>query len=121
MQDVYQKDSLASIKLVKYAANELQYQFESSKTQLAVFSEIFYDKGWKASIDDKEVKIGRANYLLRALEVPAGKHTIKFKFEPQSYILGSRISSIASGLLLVLLAISVYFSFKKKPVSNSAV
>ena len=121
LQDVYQSDSLASIKLVKYAANELQYQFESSKTQLAVFSEIFYDKGWKASIDDKEVKIGRANYLLRALEVPAGKHTIKFKFEPQSYILGSRISSIASGLLLVLLAISVYFSFKKKPVSNSAV
>ena len=98
------KDSLATIVLTDYKPNHLTYKSQTSKEQLAVFSEIYYDKGWNAYIDGKQAPYFRANYVLRAMIVPAGVHTIEFKFEPVVYKTGEKIS-LASSILLVLLAL----------------
>ena len=79
----------------------MKYESESASNGIAVFSEIFYPKGWHAFIDGKEVTMLRANYVLRALEVPAGKHTIEFKFEPKPYTVGNNIT-MASGWVLLM-------------------
>ncbi|MBL6657837.1 MAG: YfhO family protein [Flavobacteriales bacterium] len=101
-------DSTASINLTSYKANHLSYESSSTKEQFAVFSEIFYDKGWNAYIDGKIVSHVRANYVLRAMTIPAGKHTIDFKFEPKTHYLGENIS-LASSLILLLFLIGVFY------------
>lgn len=95
-------DSNASIKLTGYHPEHLTYAFEANSEQLAVFSEVYYEKGWKAFIDGKEVPHFRADYLFRALVIPAGKHEIAFKFEPATYYTGEKISLAASILLLLV-------------------
>lgn len=95
-------DSLASITLTSYHPEKLTYRFNAASEQLAVFSEVFYDKGWKAFIDGQEVPHFRANYLFRALAIPAGEHQIEFRFEPDTYILGEKVSLAASILLLLI-------------------
>lgn len=94
-------DSLASITLTSYHPEKLTYRFNAASEQLAVFSEVFYDKGWKAFIDGKEVPHFRVDYLFRALVIPAGEHQIEFRFEPDTYILGEKVSLAASILLLL--------------------
>lgn len=101
-------DSVAQIKLIDYKPNHLQYQSNAKKDQLAVFSEIYYDKGWKAYIDDVLVPHFRANYVLRAMIIPAGKHKIDFKFEPEVFAIGEKVS-FASSLLLILLVLGFGF------------
>ena len=101
---IISKDTLATIALTDYKPNHLTYKSETSKEQLAVFSEIYYQKGWNAFIDGKPAPYFRANYVLRAMIVPAGTHTIEYKFEPQIYKTGEKIS-YASSILLVLLAV----------------
>ena len=99
-----------TIKLTKYSPNTLEYVSNSSAEQLALFSEVWYgpDLGWEAYIDDQPVEHIRANYILRALKVPAGQHTIRFEFKPASYSTGKMISLISSILLMALLGISGY-------------
>jgi uncharacterized membrane protein YfhO len=80
---------------------------------LAVFSEIYYPKGWKITIDGKETEQIRANFVLRAIEIPAGKHTIEFKFEPEVVKTGSSIALFSSIGMLVLLIGGIYFETKK--------
>jgi uncharacterized membrane protein YfhO len=75
---------------------------------IAVFSEIWYDKGWKAYVDGEEIPYFRANYILRAAALPGGNHTLEFKFEPTSYLLGEKISLLASVLLVALLGFVIY-------------
>jgi hypothetical protein len=99
-----QADSTASILLVEYAPNMLKYQANTKKDQLAVFSEIYYDKGWNAYVDGEKVPHFRVNYVLRAMIVPAGKHLIEFKFEPKVYAIGEKVS-FASSLLVILLVL----------------
>jgi len=101
---IISKDTLTTIALTDYKPNHLTYKSETSREQLAVFSEIYYDKGWNAYIDGKLVPYFRANYVLRAMIVPAGNHTIEYKFEPKIYKTGEKIS-YASSILLVLLAL----------------
>ena len=98
----FASDSTASVKLTSYEPNRLTYASEARTEQLAVFSEIYYDKGWKAFIDGKPADQFRANYVLRAMRIPAGKHEIEFRFEPKVYFIGEKIS-FASSLLLILL------------------
>ncbi len=98
-----QLDSTARIKLTSYQPNNLVYEFEASKDQVVVFSEIFYDKGWNAYIDDVATDHFRVNYVLRGLKVPAGKHIIEFDFAPASYAKGVRISQASSGILMLII------------------
>ncbi len=101
---IISKDSTATISLTDYKPNHLTYKSQTGSDQLAVFSEIYYDKGWNAYIDGKSAPYFRANYVLRAMIVPTGSHTIEFKFEPKVYATGEKIA-YASSILLVLLAL----------------
>ena len=113
-------DSTALIKLIEYEPNDLKYQVNTNKDQLTVFSEIYYPKGWNAYIDGELTPHFRANFVLRAMIIPAGKHLVEFKFEPTAYNVGEKIS-LASSLLLILLVIGYgvfeirnYFSKKEE-------
>lgn len=108
------KDSLAGITLTEYKPNYLKYTSQNTNKGLAVFSEIYYPKGWKVTIDGKEATPIRANFVLRALEIPAGKHTIEFKFEPDVVKKGSSIALFSSIGMLLLLVGGIYFETKKK-------
>jgi hypothetical protein len=115
-----QYDSAASIRLVKNLNDEIQYQFEAGSNQFAVFSEIYYPKGWKAFIDGKETPIVKVNYCLRGLAVPAGKHGIEFRFEPQSFILGDRISLITGIISIISLLGGIAWLWKQNKKSITA-
>ena len=93
-------DSLSSVTLVAYEPNDLKYEVDSEKGGVVVFSEIYYP-GWQAYIDGVEAPHGRADYILRAMNVPAGKHTVEFKFDPKSLHTTETIAFIALGLLAV--------------------
>jgi hypothetical protein len=117
-------DSLSGIILTDYKPNQLTYKSEANKDRLAVFSEIYYDKGWNAYIDGELNPHFRADYVLRAMIVPAGKHLIEFKFEPRVYAIGEVISFISSLILLLIILLVVVkqlqkaFFDKKKQVLN---
>lgn len=85
-------DTTASIHLTSYTPDVLNYEYTSSTEGTVVFSEIFYPYGWKAYIDNKPTEHFRADYTLRALQVPAGKHAIRFEFRPDSVTKGEKIS-----------------------------
>lgn len=101
----FEKDSTAVIALKAYAPNHLVYQFVGDKNQLVIFSEIYYNKGWDAFIDGQKVPYFRADYVLRAMHVPAGKHTIEFKFEPSIWKTGNWVS-LASSVVLLLFVLA---------------
>jgi uncharacterized membrane protein YfhO len=84
-------DSAATISLVKNDNDIVTYTFNAASNQFAVFSEVYYENGWKAYIDGKEIPIVKVNYVLRGLAVPAGKHDIRFEFKPNGYIKGRKI------------------------------
>ncbi len=110
-----QKDSLGTIKLSDYKPNHLTYTYEAQSEQLVVFSEIWYgpNKGWQAYIDGQPTEHIRANYILRAMRVPAGKHSIEFRFDPPTFRRGKLISNIFSSLLLLgLLGMAVYGGYQ---------
>ncbi len=96
------------IKLTDYHPDALKYEYSSDKSVVAVFSEIWYPKGWKMYVDGEEKPYFRANYLLRAAVLPGGNHKVEWKFEPQSYFLGEKISLIGSILLVLGLAFGIY-------------
>lgn len=106
-------DTLASIELVSYQPNELTYRSVASAPQFAVFSEIYYPNGWQAYINGEKADHFRANYILRAMVVPAGENEIVFRFEPRSYYVGETIS-LAFSILLVLLAAGYFYLLWKK-------
>lgn len=96
-------DSLATVVLESYAPNHLVYKSKSSRENVVVFAEIYYQPGWNAFIDDKKTDHFRCNYILRGMRVPAGDHTIEFRFEPQSFFTGEKVAYASSGILLLLL------------------
>jgi hypothetical protein len=114
LKNHYSVDSLASIKLVSYKPNYLKYQSQNTKEGFAVFSEIYYGNGWKVVVDGKAFTHMRVNYTLRGMEIPAGNHTIEFKFDPDVVKTGSRIALASSILLGLLLLGGLYFEFKNK-------
>jgi hypothetical protein len=112
-------DSTAKITLAEFKPNYLRYESNSTTGGLAVFSEIYYPKGWHAFVDQKEVSILRANYILRALEIPSGKHSVEFKFQPEAYTVGNKVTSISSWLVLLLVSACIAFSLKEEKPENS--
>ena len=104
-------DSLATIELVAYQPNYLKYEVNSEKGGTVVFSEIYYP-GWQSTVDGEEVAHGRANYILRAMNVPAGKHVVEFKFDPKSLHATETIAFIALGLLAVLAIVVIVLKVK---------
>ena len=108
------KDSLASITLDLYQPNHLKYTSTNTSDGLAVFSEMYYKNGWNSYVDGNKVEHLRANYVLRALPIPAGKHTIEFKFEPEVVKTGSTIALLSSIGMVLLLVAGIYFERKKE-------
>jgi hypothetical protein len=104
-------DSTATIELVAYEPNYLKYEVSSEKGGTVVFSEIYYP-GWKSTIDGQEVAHGRANYILRAMNVPAGKHVVEFRFDPTSLHVTENIAFIALGLLALLAIVTIVLKIK---------
>lgn len=102
-----------SIKLSSYKPNHLVYESESAAKQFAVFSEIYYPKGWNAYVDGTLVPHAAVDYVLRGMVVPAGKHKIEFRFEPDTYKTGNTIAMAGSVLVLLTIGISAYMEMKK--------
>ena len=111
----YTTDSIqGQIKLSSYAPDYLIFESNTPQDQLAVFSDVYYDKGWNAYIDGEKAEIIRANYILRGLMVPAGKHDIEFRFEPNSFRIGQILAIISSITILILIGLGIYIAIRKK-------
>lgn len=106
-------DSAATIRLTDYRSNYLRYETSSAVPQIAVFSEIFYDHGWRAFIDGHETPYFRANYILRAMEVPEGEHVVEWKFRAPGFAAVEAVTLTASILILLWLAAAVWEQRKK--------
>ncbi|MEI6488346.1 MAG: YfhO family protein [Bacteroidota bacterium] len=107
-------DPTATIKLTEYKTNVLSYQSNSNTEQLAVFSEIYYKDGWNAYVDGQLTSHFAADWVLRAMRVPAGKHTIEFKFEPTRYFTAEKISLASSLCLFGFIGGALFLAFKRK-------
>lgn len=114
-----ERDSTATISLKSHAPNYLVYESSTVSPQLALFSEAFYSKGWNAYIDGQPVTHFRANYLLRAMKIPEGNHTIEYKFEPEVVVIGSKISLATSALFLLVLLGAIFYNYRKKETLNN--
>jgi hypothetical protein len=106
-------DSAARIQLIKNDNDVITYTSNSNNNEFAVFSEIYYDRGWKAYIDNKEVPIIRTDYVLRGLSVPAGNHTIRFEFKPASFYSSKTIETIASAIVWLLIVFTAVVLIRK--------
>ena len=106
-------DSVAAVTQTRLTCDEVDYEVYSKNGGLVVFSEIYYP-GWTATIDGQEAPIGRANYILRCMNVPAGKHTIHMEFKPKSVQQTETIANICFYVILILLIAAVVFGRKKK-------
>ncbi|MBU2930261.1 YfhO family protein [Winogradskyella psychrotolerans] len=112
LKTTYQLDSLASIELKEFTPNYLKYESNNTYEGVAVFSEIYYKQGWNAYVDGALTPHFRVNYVLRALDLPKGNHTIEFKFEPQVVETGSKVALASSVILGILLLLGIFYSFK---------
>jgi len=106
-------DSTAFIRLTQYQPNQLTYMSHSTKNELVVFSEIYFPNGWKVTIDGKPAAYFRANYVLRAMNIPAGDHKIVYRFEPEEYHTGIQIGDLFSWIIVALFGAAVFWSFRK--------
>lgn len=113
-----QDDTTAVIQIKNKENDAIVYSFKSSKPQFAVFSEIYYDAGWNAFLDGRKTDYVKANYALRGMYIPAGNHSIEFKFEPDSYYTGRTLTiwSITIIYITLLLSAILYFNKRKKNV-----
>ena len=114
-----EQDSTSFVVLKEYEANRLAYEATSTKGGVVVFSDIYYP-GWSCTIDGKETPIARVNYVLRAIQVPAGKHSIVMSFYPKSVQVTETIAYIALALLVVLTLIYGLVSLRRSRRGQSA-
>ena len=107
-------DPASTIKLTKYSPDDMVYQSGSTTQSVAVFSEIYYEKGWKMYIDGVETPYFRADYVLRAAIIPVGNHKVEFIFHPASYYTGEKISLAGSIFLILALGGAAFAETKRK-------
>lgn len=112
LKEIYPLDTTATIQLVAYKANHLTYKIKTTENQFVVFSEIYYKHGWNAYVNGVFQPHYRVNYLLRGMEIPAGKNKIEFKFEPKIINIGSNIT-VFSYVLFILIPL-VWFGVQRK-------
>ena len=105
--------SNGTVTLTAYEPNELHYDVESDKGGVVVFSEVYYP-GWTATIDGQSAEVGRVNYVLRALKVPAGKHKVVFEFRPASVSTTNTLAYVAIFAILALFVAALVITFKHK-------
>lgn len=110
---LFPKDSTARITMTAFKPNAITYTTSTEQEQYAVFSEMYYGKGWNAYVDDVLTPHQRVDYVLRGMKVPAGKHTIVFKFEPSVIQRGSMVSLLGY-VFMILLPVGGYFYQRKK-------
>ncbi len=113
------KDSSAYVRLKKYGLDDISFTSNNNKDGLAVFSDIWYPYGWEAYIDGKETAIIRADYLLRAIKIPHGIHTIEFHFRPKSFTTGNNIALVGSVLVWGLVLGAIAQGFRKNKDQDS--
>jgi hypothetical protein len=101
-------------RLVAYEPNHLKYEVTAAADGFVVFSEIYYKDGWNAYLDGKLVDHIRVNYILRGMPVPAGKHSIEFKFEPREYQIGNTVTWISSVLMLAIVFGGIFYAFRTR-------
>lgn len=111
------KGGSGSIQLLEKTPNKLVYEAQMQRAGIGVFSEIYYPNGWTATIDGNTSNILRANYILRALEIPEGKHTIIFEFKPSSYYSLNTVMMISNILVVLILVIAIVIETKKTSVT----
>lgn len=105
-------DSTATIKLVENKNDNIKYEFNASSNQFAVFSEMYYSKGWKAFIDGKEAPYCKVNYALRGMSIPAGKHSIEFVFDSKLVDTAEQLAKFASIFSWLFVALSAFMIWK---------
>ncbi|MBA3665662.1 MAG: YfhO family protein [Bacteroidetes bacterium] len=113
------KDSYSgegNIKLTNYQANDITYESDIKEEQFAVFSEIYYPKGWNAYVDGQLKPYANVDYVLRGMNIPAGKHKIEFKFEPSTYKTGNTLAMVGSILVLIFVGAGIYFHRKNSVI-----
>ncbi len=107
-------DSSATIKILSYHPEKLEYEYNSTEESNVAFSEVYYDKGWNAYIDGELVNHFRLNYIIRGLKVPSGNHKITFKFEPKTYETGKTLSMGFGAIIYLLIGASLFFWVKNE-------
>ena len=113
-EKTFKTDSLTTIKLDVYKPNYIKYTSNNANQGLAVLSEVYYPNGWNVYVDGKISSHFRVDYVLRGITLPAGKHTVEFKFEPSIVKTGGTIALISSIGMILLIGGGVYFENKKK-------
>ncbi|MEP7319233.1 MAG: YfhO family protein [Panacibacter sp.] len=114
LKSVTSFDSAASIQMVSNHNDTIVYKSKSAAEQIAVFSEVYYSEGWNVYVDGKKSEYAKVNYVLRGMMVPAGEHTIEFRFEPESHALGWKITSASAWIIMLLFIPAVFFEVRKK-------
>ncbi len=107
-----QWDSTANVKMTNYDPDKIEYEINANSPQFAVFSEIYYPKGWNAYIDGKKTDYVNVNYLLRGLSIPAGKHKVSFIFEPESFKQGVSIMYITSFIIAIVFLGGLFMAWR---------
>jgi uncharacterized membrane protein YfhO len=115
-----QWDSASSISLTKFDNDTMEYAANCSTPQFAVFSEVYYHDGWNAYLDGKKVDYVKANYVLRGLSIPAGKHTVKFVFEPAIFKKGITISYIGSYFILFFVLGGFFMAWREQKIKKKS-
>jgi len=119
-----QADPNATIKLTSYHPDHMVYEYSASSEQLALFSEIYYppSKGWNTYLNGEKIApFTKANYLIRALRLPAGQNQkLEMKFEPKSFVIGDKVSLVASLLILLLFGGGLFTYFKDHNLPNAS-
>lgn len=112
-------DSTSFIKLKKFDNDTLEYEANCAGPQFAVFSEIYYPKGWNAYVDGKKTDYCNVNYILRGIALPSGNHVVKFIFEPESYKQGTKIMYIASFFIALFFLGGLFMAWRQKKKESS--
>jgi len=112
-------DPTASIKLLQNLNDKVTYAYSASSPQFAVFSEVYYESGWNAFVDNQKVNYAKVDYVLRGMSLPAGRHTVEFRFEPKSYTIGRTITIISHIIVFLALIVAVIVLIRKSRPDGS--